>query len=291
MEDSNVMLSEKGKKVYVIDGFKFSFHKLLKNDIERWRCIQRSCKSFFKYYNNEFTEQNLTHNHNCDSEKILNRQTLKNNLKRKAQDDLCEKTSKLVYSELKNNNIKTLTRYDCTLIKKNIHHARKNILLNIPQNYDEVHKLLIELNTKTNKEEDFLLVNDNKYNIVIFYTVENLNFLCNYNTFYVDGTFKSCPEIFMQIFTIHTIHIITIFLLFFVCSQINKDINTQTFRMLCNKCEKLYFKFLPQTIYIDFEKAIHHFILSGLPEKNIKRCKFYLGQSWWWKIQNSGLTN
>jgi len=97
------MFSEKGKKKYVIEGFKFSFHKLLKNDIERWRCIL--CKSFFKYTNNEFIDQNLTHNHhNCDSEKILNRQILNNNLKRKSQDDICEKPSKLLHSKLINNN-------------------------------------------------------------------------------------------------------------------------------------------------------------------------------------------
>jgi len=116
------MFSEKGKKVYVIERFKFTYHKLLNNDIERWRCIQRSCKSFFKYYNDAFIEQNLTHSHNCDSEKIINifiiRQALNNKLKRKAQEDISEKPSKLLYSELKNNDINTLTRYDCTQIKK-----------------------------------------------------------------------------------------------------------------------------------------------------------------------------
>jgi len=292
MEDSNVMFSEKGKKIYIIEGYKFSFHKLLKNDIERWRCIHRSCKSFFKYNENQFIDQNLTHNHNCDSEKILNRQILNNNLKRKAQDDICEKPSKLLHSEIKNNDIDTLTRYDCTLIKKNIHNARKNILPNIPQSYDEVHKVLNDLNIKTNRQENFLLINDNQYNIVIFCTVENLNFLSNMNTFYVDGTFKSCPKIFMQMFTIHTIHNNHyIPLIFCLLPNKQKEIYTQTFRMLCNECEKLNLKFLPQTIYVDFEEAIHNSILSVWPEINIKGCRFHLGQSWWRKIQNLGLTN
>jgi hypothetical protein len=44
---------------------------------------------FFKYTNNKFIDQDLLHNHNCDSEKILNRQILNNNLKRKSQDDIC----------------------------------------------------------------------------------------------------------------------------------------------------------------------------------------------------------
>jgi hypothetical protein len=146
--ENNVMFSEKGKKVYIIEGFKFSFHKVLKNDIERWRCIQRTCKSFFKYNNNLIIEQNLTHNHNCDSEKILNRQALNNNLKRKSQNDICEKPSKLIHYEFKKKDINTLTRYDCTLIKKSIHRARKSILPNIPQSLDDVHKTLNELNIK-----------------------------------------------------------------------------------------------------------------------------------------------
>ena len=55
------------------------------------------CKSFFKYFNNEFIEQNLIHNHNYDSEKIINRQVLNNKLKRKAQDE--------IYKNHKNNYI------------------------------------------------------------------------------------------------------------------------------------------------------------------------------------------
>jgi len=66
---------------------------------------------------------------------------------------------------------------------------------------------------------------------------------------------------------------IIIFHFFFVYSQINKK------------------KFLPQTIYVDFEEAIHNSILSVWPEINIKGCRFHLGQRWWWKIQNLGLTN
>jgi len=61
--------------------------------------------------------------------------------------------------------------------------------------------------------------------------------------------------------------------------------------MLCNEYDKLNMKFLPQTIYVDFEEAIHYSILSVWPETNIKGCRFHLGQSWWRKIQNSGLTN
>lgn len=51
------MFSEKGKRINVIDGFKFSFQKYLKNDIERWRCVKRTCKSFYKCENEIIIEK------------------------------------------------------------------------------------------------------------------------------------------------------------------------------------------------------------------------------------------
>lgn len=50
-------------------------------------------------------------------------------------------------------------------------------------------------------------------------------------------------------------------------------------------------KFSPYTIYVDFEETIHYLILSVLPETNIKGRRLHLGQSWWRKIQNVGLTD
>jgi len=42
------MTSEKGKKVIIEDGFKFRFHKMLQNGVQRWKCYLNTCKCFFK---------------------------------------------------------------------------------------------------------------------------------------------------------------------------------------------------------------------------------------------------
>lgn len=42
-----VMTSEKGTELIVIDGFKFSFHTNLSNNIKRWTCIRHNCTYFF----------------------------------------------------------------------------------------------------------------------------------------------------------------------------------------------------------------------------------------------------
>lgn len=69
----NIMFSEKGKCINVIDGFKFLFHKSLKNDIERWRYVKKTWKSFYKLENETIIKKNISHNHKPDEANILTR--------------------------------------------------------------------------------------------------------------------------------------------------------------------------------------------------------------------------
>lgn len=95
-------ISEKNKKIVIIEGFKFRFQKLLRNDIQRWCCCIKSCKCFFKCENNfNIIEQSIEHNHPKPEQKLLNRQNISNSLKRKAKDDISSKPSKLLQVELK----------------------------------------------------------------------------------------------------------------------------------------------------------------------------------------------
>jgi hypothetical protein len=56
---------------------------------------------------------------------------------------------------------------------------------------------------KTIKGEDSLLVNNNEKNLLGFSAVRNSQALYSLNTIFVDGTFKNCPKLFYQLFTIH----------------------------------------------------------------------------------------
>ena len=42
------MFNEKLKELRVIDGFKFRFHRIMKNDIQRWACTKKRCNAFNK---------------------------------------------------------------------------------------------------------------------------------------------------------------------------------------------------------------------------------------------------
>jgi len=71
---------------------------------------------------------------------------------------------------------------------------------------------------KTNIGEQFLFVNDKENSIVGFSTEQNIKALCDVNKIYVDGTFKSCPKNFTQLFTIHGLkNDVYLPLVFFYC--------------------------------------------------------------------------
>ena len=74
----------------------------IKNDIQRWSC----CKN--------------DHHHIEYSAQLFNRQQLSNNLKRKAVEARYDKPSKLIRGAL-SKDIPTVTTYDLTIIRNNIH--------------------------------------------------------------------------------------------------------------------------------------------------------------------------
>jgi hypothetical protein len=48
----DVMKSERNETLKVVDGYKFRFHKMLKNDIHRWCCTVKTYKCFLKFNDN-----------------------------------------------------------------------------------------------------------------------------------------------------------------------------------------------------------------------------------------------
>ena len=69
-----VILSERNKTIFLIDGYKFRFHKHLSKNHQRWTCCKNNSKSFFKL--NEFNtivEKSIFHNHEKQSESLINR--------------------------------------------------------------------------------------------------------------------------------------------------------------------------------------------------------------------------
>uniref|UniRef100_A0A2S2QBL8 MULE transposase domain-containing protein n=1 Tax=Sipha flava TaxID=143950 RepID=A0A2S2QBL8_9HEMI len=175
-----------------------------------------------------------------------------------------------------------------------MHYARSSILPKLPKNLEELQTSLDNMSDflLTNRSENFLLVNDKESNILLFSCKSNLMFLSNVDTIFVDGTFKSCPSLFTQIFTVHGLQNDKyIPLLFFLLPDKELKTYEKAFFHILSECNKINIIFSPKKVFADFEKAIHLAILSVWPSITLKGCRFHLGQSWYRKIQSIGLSS
>lgn len=67
------------------------------------------------------------------------------------------------------------------------------------------------------------------------------------------------------------------------CLLPNKQASTYATAFSCVKdeCSKLDISFNPETVYADFEKAVHSAVRQVFPSAVLKGCRFHLGQSWY----------
>jgi hypothetical protein len=109
----------------------------------------------------------------------------------------------------------------------------------LPRSAEEVQIFLNTANLKTSKEEPFLLCNTLSENIVVFSCKSNIEFMCQQDTLYMDGTFEFCTKLFGQLFTIHAL-----------CNEVYVPV---VFCLLKNKSKSTYlrlFNIVPSKIII-----------------------------------------
>jgi len=255
---------------------------MLENEVQRWKCTNKNCKSFYKIdaLENMICEP-TSHNHDSNELAHLKRQQLSNGLKRKAITDISMKPSKLICTELSGGCI-TSTASDINLVRKNMYNARRTILPKLPTNSEEVHNMLQQNQIFTAENETFVMVNDKQTNIILFSCEKNLRFLSNLKTIYIDGTFQYCPKYFLQMFTIHGLmNDYYIPLAFFLLPNKENKTYERAFTYLNESCSKYNVTFAPDTVFVDFEIAIHKAVCTVWTEAEIKGCRFHLGQSWY----------
>lgn len=293
-----VILSEKGKPLLVLNSFKFYKYRLLKSSGEVcWCCVNKNCRA--KVYtigeeeNLVFSKAVGGHEHNSVDQQLLNRQKLSNGLKRKIEDSVYERPSKMVHRELDRQNtmLETLTSRDMTYIRNNLGRARRSKFPKLPTSTRELQECLNLLNIVSAKNEPFLLINNIEHEVVVFACPSNVSFMCQHSKFYMDGTFDYCPKYFTQLFTIHVYNNATYIPVAF-CLLKNKLKSTyvKLFDLIVTKSNELGSKFLPEIIVIDFEQAIHSSVKESFPNSKIIGCRFHLAQAWYRKIGQLGLS-
>ncbi|CAG9822668.1 unnamed protein product [Phaedon cochleariae] len=144
----SIVKSSRGCDLLIIEKFSFCKQDVLKSGEVRWRCIKKIFKCLAKVYTigAEFTvtRSDLTHNHEPD-ERSLQRKLVTTACKRKAQEDISEKPSKIIKSVLSTNLPEELISTDISLIRRNVYNSRRKL----PKDIHEVHTVLDMYSPKT----------------------------------------------------------------------------------------------------------------------------------------------
>ncbi|CAC5392939.1 unnamed protein product [Mytilus coruscus] len=108
---------------------------------------------------------------------------------------------------------------------------------------------------------------------------------------FVDGTFKCCPRYFFQMYTLHGCKNGNyVPLVYALLPGKSEECYTNMWNFILQLCEQRNLVLKPQAIHVDFEQAMHNMILRMLPGSKLDCCRFHLGQNWWRKIQDLGLS-
>ena len=119
----------------------------------------------------------------------------------------------------------------------------------------------------THSNEPFLLFDsdDGSDRIIVFSTLRNLQLLFNTSNWYANGTFKTEPPLFNQLYSIHGV--------------VNGDVLPLIYTLMANKTEERYNKLFselkalgptlsPRTIITDFEPAAINAFRAVFPDSH-----------------------
>jgi hypothetical protein len=176
-----------------------------------------------------------------------------------------------------------------TAIKKAISRHR-NKVQGIPRNVTNAADIAVPAEYKlTSDGRNFLLHDSGEGDpdrLLLFGTEESLDWLVAREHWFSDGTFKTCPEVFYQLYTIHILFHHTVIPAVYVLTQ-KKDEGTYT--RILEIIKSLRPQVNPKTIMMDFEQAARKAAKRTFTTCDIHGCLFHLGQSLFRKIQAEGL--
>lgn len=299
--------TERNKVVLISeDGYSYIRHRSAADErTEYWTCEQRRiCPGRgISGDNRRQFRQTKEHTHLPDATRAEMR-TIKANMKQSAADAIGANTTTNVLqaallvasSEAK----ARLPRVDN--LKRTIQRSRnrQQCPLPLPQSRDDINiPLQFQFTGSVNQPEQFLLWDSGRAiaeepRILMFGTQQNLSFLRSCNGILMDGTFKTTPHHFLQLYTIHGTRLEApsqkpgkaVPLIFFLLP----DKTEATYRRAFTQLSLLLPGWVPDRMMLDFERAAFNAVRGQWPNSQINFCFFHLNQNIWKKIQVLGLS-
>uniref|UniRef100_A0A2S2NCJ0 FLYWCH-type domain-containing protein n=1 Tax=Schizaphis graminum TaxID=13262 RepID=A0A2S2NCJ0_SCHGA len=213
MENSEikVILSERGKELANVGAFKYRFIGFIKKgELLKWRCTKNNCTAMIYSGPNKniVIQSSGQHYHVGNSPGKLERQVLRENCKRRAEESLSTQPLKLIRNELLNNlELSSIVHKDLKTVRKAMYDKRRKILPKLPKSPEDVFLQLNLMKTQDDFKfhgQPFIHIPDD--NSFVCITCDfNLKFMIEHDSidFFADGTFNYAPKYFEQLYSIH----------------------------------------------------------------------------------------
>ena len=283
--------TERGGRKLLRDGYLYVFKKNLANDITSWECVLRrqgQCRASIKLDAQEnFVEEVNDHTHppsrtECDLVKT------KASLKRRATETL-DSSRQILSNQLTNiSDGVAIQLPSLGNISRTIRRQRqeRNAHPN-PPSREAIPILPLEFQ-QTDNGEEFLFYDSGvgqENRMLLFASPIAKEYLRSSSHWFGDGTFKVCPSIFFQLYTIHALCDGTTLPCIY-CLLPNKT--EETYNVMWREVMN-FVQHQPDDILTDFELASINGAAQIIPDIVLKGCFFHLTRNFWKKIQEFGL--
>ena len=283
--------STKGGRKLLLDGYIYVKKKALANDWVNYECENRryrqTCKALVRVRGEEFRKVG-EHTHAPNQAKTNAAKCLQR--MRVRAETTGESTQHILSNNLQDVDENTACHLpDMDSIRRNIRRQRQKAgnPLPVPLNREDIPNPLPDSYRQTSNGENFLLYDSgDEDRILVFGTTEGLQLLGTNEHWFMDGTFKTVPPLFVQLYTIHAL--------------VEGRVIPAVYTLLPNKQFQTYRRLLavlltqnmdlsPSSVLMDFERAAQNAAAEVFPEATVKGCFFHLSQAIFRKVQAEGL--
>ena len=265
----------------------------------RGKCPGRAITRFIR----RVVEETTPHNHLPDPVRMEIRQ-VRGNMKVAAGNAIgADTTTTIVQAGLMNASAAAKAALPITdHLKRNIQRQRNaaQVPRPLPQDRNDINiPIEFQITGNITNPAAFLLWDSgptvgNDERILMFGTQRNLDFMATCNSVLMDGTFKTTPPHFAQLYTIHGTRPVppddkpskAVPLLFMLLP----DKNESTYRRVFQQVVTFLPQWAPERAMVDFERAAINALQIQWPNLQVTGCFFHLNQNIWKKIQQVGLT-
>lgn len=253
---------------------------------QRWKCDFAGCNSYvITTADRLFVRAQIDHQH--EPKMSAAQQQFNNSIKAKVKLNPLARFEALYSITLQEFPPGTVLK-PLSEIKDALYDIRRASVPRTPKTIAELKEQLEAPWTLTRSGEQF--VQFISLEMIVLFEHRFFERLCQAEEIYMDGTFKICPKLFRQFYTIHFKFDGVKYPAVFILMK-NRQLPTYkvAFKFLATYAAQHQLTFKPKIIHSDFEVAILRLVAEMLPNSSINGCFFHYCQAVFRKIKKLGL--